>query len=65
MGLDRSGVWHPLCDLAYCKEDQVDDGIIEVDVFVGTEIRTARIHVCATHRDRLRDVCQPADAVAV
>jgi hypothetical protein len=53
MGLDHSGVWHPMCDIASCKEDQVDDGLVEVDVLVGTDIRTARINVCAGHRDRL------------
>lgn len=52
MGLDRTGAWHPLCDISSCKEDQVVDGEIEVDVFVDGEFRTARIHVCAMHRDR-------------
>lgn len=53
MGLDPFGQWHPLCDLSPCKDDQVDDGQVEVDVFVGGEIRTARIDVCAGHRDEL------------
>lgn len=52
MGMDRTGVWHPLCDISSCKEDQAVDGELEVDVFVAGEFRTARIHVCGTHRDR-------------
>ena len=52
MGIDRFGVWHPLCDISSCKAEQVVDGEVEVDVFVDGKFRTARIHVCATHRDR-------------
>lgn len=53
MALDpRTGVWNPLCDIAGCLEDQAADGVVMVDVLVADEIRTARIRVCARHRDR-------------
>lgn len=62
MGLDRHGRWHPACDLQGCGHDQVDDGVVEVVVLVGDRIRTARIQVCAVHRDQYATHPEPAVA---
>lgn len=64
MAIDPTGVWVPLCDIAACKADQVDDGVIEVSAFVGVCFVTARLHVCGFHRDAHRD-SQIAALVAV
>lgn len=53
MALDRTGTWHDLCDIRACKDDQVEDGVVETDVFLLGTFHTVRLHVCARHRDQL------------
>lgn len=62
MALDAHGVWIRECGLDGCPADQAPDGIVDVLVLVGTEIRTAQVHVCAVHRDRLQQSLQHAAA---
>lgn len=49
MALDAFGHWNPLCGIAGCRQDAAPDGIVEVAVLIAGKIRTARIHVCASH----------------
>lgn len=53
MALDRFGVWHALCDIRACREDQADDGLVEIEVWLPTGFQTVRLRVCAGHRDEL------------
>ena len=53
MALDPHGTWIPECGLDGCTVDRAPDGIVDVMVLVGDQIRTAKVHVCAPHRDRL------------
>jgi hypothetical protein len=55
MALDRAGVWHDLCDIRACKDDQVDDGIVETEVWLLGGFQIVRLRVCGRHRDELLD----------
>lgn len=62
MALDVHGMWIPECGLDGCVADQAPDGAVDVLVLVGDRIRTARVHVCAVHRDHLQSSLEPAAA---